>query len=691
MGACQWQTRPGWTCSKFFCRRRTRRNINGYEPQVIDLIELAESVDPKCSWADLTLNQQVDLLRTALQPDTVLISPHSTAMKYWDILILISLIFTGLVTPYEVTFIKVVAISLFAVNRVFDLIFMADMVLQFFLQIEIKKQGGYGTTMIRDPKAIRWRYLKTWFAVDLISILPFDIIMLAQRSDSQSVSSLQQAKILRCLRLMKLVKLIRILRTSRLMQRWQNKLAVSFAVQKALKFSTLLLSCSHWMACVWGFTGLTFGEELCTAEGYEIVFGPNNPVPIAETSWLTTLYVDGKVSPDSPCTHWHTYLASLHFAVMTITSIGYGDIVPTRESEYIVCIFCMLSGGVLWAYVIGCTCSILSHKHPVEEQFETATDMLNTVMKEVDVPKEKQQRFREFLREAKVRDSFLVFQKVAESFSAQPRGELMLHLSKESVKNVRCFRDAPGSFITDVADSFTAHFFARREPLRGIERHLCIVRRGTVAHGGRVITPGSAFQEDMIISSSAFQHIKPAISLNYSLVLLLSRESLEACLERCPEFAPRLRFRAACLALRRVLVLCARSMKHSGNGKAKSGLCEAFDAAYGMHFGIQLDQSTRHPAEAALMALQTQSKPPDHALPKPAVRNPCDLSQLQMVTGELSGVVHGARNNLDKLRFRTRLETIAKDLLLLCQDMASEEGNINSISNTASEESPISI
>jgi len=471
-------------------------------------------------------------------------------------------------------------------------------------------------------------------------------------------------------------------------------MAISFALQKALKFSTLLLSCSHWMACIWGFTGLTFGEELCTAEGYQIVFGPNNPVPISETSWLTTLYVDGKVSPDSPCTHWHTYLASLHFAVMTITSIGYGDIVPTRESEYIVCIFCMLSGGVLWAYVIGCTCSILSHNHPVEENFENGTDMLNTVMREVAVPKEKQQRFREFLREAKVRDSFAVFQEVAERFSPQPRGELMLHLSRESLTSVRCFRDAPGSFIMDVADSFTAHFFARREHLRGIERQLCIVRRGTVAHGGRVITPGTAFQEDMIISNSALQLIRPAISLSYSLVLLLSRESLEACLERCPDFAPRLRFRAACLALRRALVLCARSMKREGNGQSKSGpkLSEAFDAAYGKHFGKQLDVSSRHEAEATL-AMQTQSthmkRLPDqpYSRAEPAVRQPSALTQLQTITGELSGTArearnnldtaYGARNNLDKLRFRTRLEAIAKDLLRLCQDMASEEGPIS--------------
>ena len=38
---------------------------------------------------------------------------------------------------------------------------------------------------------------------------------------------------------------------------------------------------------------------------------------------------------------------------MSITSIGYGDISPTHDVEYVVCSVCMLGGGILWAYLIG--------------------------------------------------------------------------------------------------------------------------------------------------------------------------------------------------------------------------------------------------------------------------------------------------------------------------------------------------
>ena len=55
---------------------------------------------------------------------------------------------------------------------------------------------------------------------------------------------------------------------------------------------------------------------------------------------------------------------------MTITSIGYGDIVLVRFEEYIVGILCQIVGGIIWANAIGCVCSTLPKGHPVEERFE---------------------------------------------------------------------------------------------------------------------------------------------------------------------------------------------------------------------------------------------------------------------------------------------------------------------------------
>ena len=58
-------------------------------------------------------------------------------VAYWDLVAMIALIFTALVTPYEVAFLipppmeERLTDPLFLINRVVDLIFVVDMLLQF--------------------------------------------------------------------------------------------------------------------------------------------------------------------------------------------------------------------------------------------------------------------------------------------------------------------------------------------------------------------------------------------------------------------------------------------------------------------------------------------------------------------------------------------------------------------------------
>ena len=39
-------------------------------------------------------------------------------------------------------------------------------------------------------------------------------------------------------------------------------------------------------------------------------------------------------TPANPCFPSHIYAAPLHWSTMSITSIGYGDVVPVRFEEY---------------------------------------------------------------------------------------------------------------------------------------------------------------------------------------------------------------------------------------------------------------------------------------------------------------------------------------------------------------------
>lgn len=92
----------------------------------------------------------------------------------------IALIFTALVTPFEVAFLEAAKSPwepLFLVNRGVDLIFVVDIVFSFMLVYQ-EAGGAEGTRWVEDQAKIVRHYLRGWFALDVISVLPFDFASL---------------------------------------------------------------------------------------------------------------------------------------------------------------------------------------------------------------------------------------------------------------------------------------------------------------------------------------------------------------------------------------------------------------------------------------------------------------------------------------------------------------------------------
>lgn len=63
--------------------------------------------------------------------------------------------------------------SWFVFYTICDTFFLIDLILTFFTSVNDEKK----VYEITDKKVIAKKYLKGWFWVDLISILPFDIML----------------------------------------------------------------------------------------------------------------------------------------------------------------------------------------------------------------------------------------------------------------------------------------------------------------------------------------------------------------------------------------------------------------------------------------------------------------------------------------------------------------------------------
>jgi len=312
--------------------------------------------------------------------------------------LLVALLYVAIATPWEVSFLITQPATLtgprFVVNTMVDCIFFKDMIMQFFLIVkERDKEGRW--RWIRSRRRICTRYVQGWFMLDLVSIIPFEALGAIFKD-----AALQRFKVVRAIRFLRLLKLARVLRATRLVDRWKGHLlAVRHSTVALTFFVCLIVFLSHWMACMWGLVGNFFGDsnlECDAGKPSVIVDTVENP---DGRSWITDR---GDLwSPDSACNPWHVYIQSLHYAIMTVTSIGYGNIVPTRSEEYFFGVACQLGGGITWAYVIGACCGIIASTNSQRVYFERAMDALNVMLETNRVDYDVRLRAREFLREAR--------------------------------------------------------------------------------------------------------------------------------------------------------------------------------------------------------------------------------------------------------------------------------------------------
>ena len=191
-----------------------------------------------------TIEQMQQDLAVILPSGGGLIHPNSRPMQLWDGLIVVLLVYLALWTPVEVAFLPATSDigPLFIFNRCVDFVFLVDICLAFRLMYPQPRAKGWVT----DRHAITMHYLKGWFAIDVISILPIYLLeILGEGYIDPSVRELATV--------FRLIKLTRILRIGRLLQRWRDRIKISFALQEVIKFFVIILCFCHWLGCSWMF------------------------------------------------------------------------------------------------------------------------------------------------------------------------------------------------------------------------------------------------------------------------------------------------------------------------------------------------------------------------------------------------------------------------------------------------------
>uniref|UniRef100_A0A087XL90 Potassium voltage-gated channel, subfamily H (eag-related), member 5a n=1 Tax=Poecilia formosa TaxID=48698 RepID=A0A087XL90_POEFO len=362
---------------------------------------------------------------------------YCTFKTTWDWVILILTFYTAIMVPYNVSFrTKHNNLAWLVVDSVVDVIFLIDIVLNFHTTFV-----GPAGEVISDAKLIRMNYLKTWFVIDLLSCLPYDIIN-AFENVEEGLSSLFSS-----------LKVIRLLRLGRVARKLDHYLEYGAAV-------LVLLVCvfglvAHWLACIWYSIG-----------DYEVIDETTNS--IKTDSWLYQLAMSiGKPYRynASGTGRWEggpgkdtLYVSSLYFTMTSLTTIGFGNIAPTTDGEKIFSVAMMMVGSLLYATIFGNVTTIFQQMYTNTNRYHEMLNNVRDFLKLYQVPKGLSERVMDFIVSTWAMSKGIDTDKVLSICPKDMRADICVHLNRQVFNDHPAFRLASDGCLRSLAVEFqTTH------------------------------------------------------------------------------------------------------------------------------------------------------------------------------------------------------------------------------------------
>jgi len=461
----------------------------------------------------------------------------------FDQVIALALVWTALATPYELAFLGADAgdiNAMFVFGQLVNLVFIIDLVLQFFLHYETIT--NMGIVMEGNHEKIIKNYLYGNFFMDLISSIPWSIVEMGMTGSNGSLG------ILRLLRLLRLLKLLKIARGNRLIEKYRAEVDFSFARITLYAYVFTVALFAHWVACIWGYTAADLTEN--------------------EKGWIY-----GKGLDESP--PFHVFTVAFYFAVMTITTVGYGDVTPTNQSEFLVCTVIMIIGGFLWAYIIGGICTVVGSMDTDGAKFQSDFDRINYMLKDLGMTRSFAVYVRKYLFNAEEMLRRGTYDELIEVLTPYQQREVALHRTQANLTVVPYFRDCSAECVTALYAKLKQVTYAPQESMDMPFTLYLISNSGLAVRKGKVYSNGTCLNTDFMIESE--QHIDPsvAVALTFVQVECLDRDDLASVLDLFP--ADRASIRKAKIRISFVRELChiARCIKAEERAekiKAKKGV-----------------------------------------------------------------------------------------------------------------------
>lgn len=356
-----------------------------------------------------------------LQLKKYVIAPYDRRYRLWQTFLVILVVYSAWASPFELAFRKVATGPLLYVDLIVDGFFALDIILTFF--VAYLDKSTY--LLVDDHTKIAIRYVTTiYFPLDVASTMPFQVvyrIFTGKMRDGDIFGFLN------------LLRLWRLRRVSELFTRLEKDTRFSYFWTRYCKLIGVTLFAVHSAGCFY----------------YWLATHHKNP----DNTWIGSEVQDFKHK-----SVWLGYTYSMYWSIVTLTTVGYGDLHAVNTGEKIFNMVYMLFNIGLTAYLIGNMTNLVVHS---AVRTFAMRDAINEILRYAS-----KNRLPEGLKEQMLAHMQLKFktaelqqEEVLEDLPKAIRSGIAQHLFRSTVENAYLFKGVSEDLIVQLVSEMKAEYF----------------------------------------------------------------------------------------------------------------------------------------------------------------------------------------------------------------------------------------
>ncbi|CAD8060849.1 unnamed protein product [Paramecium primaurelia] len=334
-----------------------------------------------------------------------LLEPDDIIIIIWNIYFLLIVTINVFYVSLRLSFEEIVEMNWDLKDFIFEQLPSYSFILEIIIKFNtcIYSKG----VLIKNRKRLIKRYLKREFLIDMLLIIPFFI---GRQLDFFYLD---------------LVIILKMFQISKLTYSLFNRLELTqqqTAIFELIKLIFFILFCAHFSACIWHKLGIW-----------------GNWGNITSITWIKQQQLQDSLWIDR-------YIVSFYWSIVTMTTIGYGDITPVNLTERLFCIIMTLISTATFAYSVNSIGQIFKDMSKQSTQFKTNMNSLNKYLKNQKVSPTLQIKFRRYFEYFWSKPSQEVIQ-FQDQIPQQLKNQMIVEINIKLLKQLDLFKQFSNSLL----------------------------------------------------------------------------------------------------------------------------------------------------------------------------------------------------------------------------------------------------